>query len=227
MTVDKTEASGVALIMVDKKGENCISVASGANMKLSAKDFAAALKKVGKPTLLLAQLETPITTIAAVAEYAAKNGVPFILNPAPAAKLPSKVFKGISIITPNETETELLTGIKVVDLESAATAAAAFVKKGVKRVVITLGSKGSYVWENGSGQLVKAKKVKAVDTKAAGDVYNGALAVALDEGKSLVEAVTFATAAAAISVTRMGAQASAPYRKEISAKRCASRRKTK
>jgi len=215
VTTDKKEASGVALIMVDAKGENCISVASGANAKLAKADFDRAVKKLGKPSILLAQLETPIPTIAAVAAYAQKNGIPFILNPAPAAKLPAAVYKGVSLITPNETEAELLTGVTVTDEASAEKAAKALRRKGVKQVIITMGSAGSYVFDGKAGVIVPAKKVKAVDTTAAGDVYNGALAVALSEGAALADAVVFATKAAAISVTRMGAQASAPYRKEV------------
>ena len=215
LTTDKKEASGVALIMVDAKGENCISVPSGANAKLAKADFDRAVKKLGKPSILLAQLETPIPTIAAVAAYAQKNGIPFILNPAPAAKLPAAVYKGVTLITPNETEAELLTGVTVTDEASAEKAAKALRRKGVKQVIITMGSAGSYVFDGKAGVIVPAKKVKAVDTTAAGDVYNGALAVALSEGAALADAVVFATNAAAISVTRMGAQASAPYRKEV------------
>ena len=137
------------------------------------------------------------------------------MNPAPAQKLPDALLKKISILTPNETEAELLTGIKVTDDASCSRAADALLRKGVKTVIITLGSRGAYVATSKSKQLVAGFKVKPVDTTAAGDTFNGALAVALAEGKSMNDAVRFANAAGAISVTRMGAQPSAPKRSEI------------
>jgi len=138
-----------------------------------------------------------------------------VLNPAPACALPGELLKCLDLITPNESEAELLTGVKVADEASAARAAQALCAMGVKRVVITLGAKGAFVSAAGEGCVVPAVKVAAVDTTAAGDVFNGALAVALTEGQPLAEAVRFATKAASISVTRMGAQASAPYRTEV------------
>jgi ribokinase len=212
---DASEPSGVALIMVDEKGENCISVASGANGVLSPADLESARGEIEKAGLLLMQLETPVETVLCAAQWAAAKGVPVVLNPAPACALPEALFKCLDLITPNESEAELLTGIKVSDEASARAAAIVLCTKGVKRVVITLGSKGAYVYESGRGTLVPACKVEAVDTTAAGDVFNGALAVALTEGLPLAEAVRFAAKAASISVTRMGAQASAPYRNEI------------
>jgi len=212
---DAEEPSGVALIMVDAKGENCISVASGANGALSPEDIKAARGVIEKAGVLLMQLETPVETVLCAAQWAAAKGVPVVLNPAPACALPDGLLKCLSMITPNETEAELLTGVKVTCETSAARAAKALCAKGVKRVVITLGSKGAFVYSDGQGNLVPAVKVQAVDTTAAGDVFNGALAVALTEDHPLVAAVSFASKAAAISVTRMGAQASAPYRDEI------------
>jgi ribokinase len=161
------------------------------------------------------QLETPLETVQAAAEIAAKAGVRVILNPAPARPLPDSLLKLVSILTPNETEAELLTGIKVTDDTSAAQAADKLLAKGVQAVILTLGARGAFVATKESKQLVPGFKVKAVDTTAAGDVFNGALAVALSEGRSLLEAARFASAAAAISVTRLGAQPSAPMRKEI------------
>lgn len=212
---DADEPSGVALIMVDAKGENCISVASGANGALSAGDIAVARVAIEQAGVLLMQLETPVETVLCAARWAAAKGVPVILNPAPARALPAELFACLSLITPNEGEAELLTGVKVADEASAQAAAAALCAKGVGRVVVTMGSKGAFVYADGQGVLVPAVKVRAVDTTAAGDVFNGALAVALTEGQALAEAVRFAAKAAAISVTRLGAQASAPYRKEI------------
>jgi ribokinase len=161
------------------------------------------------------QLETPLESVQAAADLAAKAGVRVILNPAPAQPLPDKLLQGVSIITPNETEAELLTGIAVTDTASAAAAAAKLRARGVQTVIITLGARGAFVATESGGQLVSGFKVKAVDTTAAGDIFNGALAVALAEGKPLDQAVRFGHAAAAISVTRLGAQPSAPTRREI------------
>ena len=212
---DKTNPSGVALIFVAKDGENSIAVAGGANARLSPVDVKEATAAFAGASILVMQLETPLETVQAAADLAAKNGVPVILNPAPAQPLPDKLLKQVSIITPNETEAELLTGIAVIDDASAAAAAAKLRARGVRTVIITLGARGAFVTTEGGEQLVPGFKVKAVDTTAAGDIFNGALAVALAEGKPLEQAVRFANAAAAISVTRLGAQPSAPTRREI------------
>ncbi len=212
---DPVEPSGVALIMVDHKGENCISVASGANGALSPADITVAQHEIEQASLVLMQLETPLETVLCAAQWAAAKGVPVVLNPAPACALPEELFACLSMITPNESEAQLLTGIKVTDAASAAEAAIALAKKGVKHVVITMGSKGAFLFVDGHGTLVPAFKAEAVDTTAAGDVFNGALAVALSEGCPALEAVRFASKAASISVTRMGAQSSAPYRNDL------------
>lgn len=212
---DPSEPSGVALIMVDGKGENCISVASGANGTLSPADLEAARGEIERAGLVLMQLETPVETVLCAAQWASAKGVPVVLNPAPACALPVELLECLSMITPNESEAQLLTGVRVVDEASALLAAKELCAKGVKQVVITMGSKGAFVFADGQGKMVPAVKVKAVDTTAAGDVFNGALAVALTEDRPLAAAVTFAAQAAALSVTRMGAQASAPYRDEI------------
>jgi ribokinase len=212
---DASEPSGVALIMVDGKGENCIAVASGANGALRPGDIAVARDAIETAGVLLMQLETPVDTVLCAAQWAAAKGVPVILNPAPARPLPAELFASLSLITPNESEAELLTGIPVTDVASAQEAAVTLIAKGVRRVVITLGAKGALVCDGGSCTLIPAFPVQAVDTTAAGDVFNGALAVALTEGQPLTEAVRFAAKAASISVTRMGAQASAPRREEL------------
>jgi ribokinase len=165
--------------------------------------------------MLVMQLETPLETVQAAAQLAAKCGVPVILNPAPARKLPAALLNLVSILTPNESEAELLTGIKVDSEPSAAKAAAKLRTRGVKTVIITLGARGAFVAAGDGELMVRGFKASAVDTTAAGDVFNGALAVALGEGQTLAEAVRFANAAAAISVTRLGAQPSAPTRREI------------
>jgi ribokinase len=212
---DKTNPSGVALIFVAKDGENSIAVAGGANAKLSPADVRKAKAAFADASVLVMQLETPLESVQAAADLAVKDGVRVILNPAPAQPLPDKLLKCVSILTPNETEAELLTGIAVTDTASAAVAAAKLRARGVQTVIITLGARGSFVATESGGQLVSGFKVEAVDTTAAGDIFNGALAVALAEGKPLDQAVRFGHAAAAISVTRLGAQPSAPTRREI------------
>jgi ribokinase len=212
---DAAEPSGVALIMVDAKGENCIAVASGANGALRPGDIAVARAAIEEAGVLLMQLETPVETVLCAAQWAAAKGVPVMLNPAPACALPDALLGCLSLITPNESEAELLTGVKVKDAASAAAAAEALCAKGVRRVIVTLGAKGAFVYADGRGTLVPAVAVEAVDTTAAGDVFNGALAVALTEERPLADSVGFAARAAAVSVTRMGAQASAPYRSEV------------
>jgi ribokinase len=212
---DKTNPSGVALIFVAKDGENSIAVAGGANAKLSPADVRKAKAAFADASVLVMQLETPLESVQAAADLAVKAGVRVILNPAPAQPLPDKLLKCVSILTPNETEAELLTGIAVTDTASAAVAAAKLRARGVQTVIITLGARGSFVATESGGQLVSGFKVEAVDTTAAGDIFNGALAVALAEGKPLDQAVRFGHAAAAISVTRLGAQPSAPTRREI------------
>lgn len=211
----ESAASGVALIMVDGKGENSIAVASGANAELSVEDIVAAEERIRGAQIVLMQLETPMETIAYAARVAAEAGVKVVLNPAPAVPLPKSLYKHLYMITPNETEAELLTGIAVTDIESASAAADVLAERGVEVVIITLGSKGAFVREPSNRYLVPGHKVEAVDTTAAGDTFNGALCVALAEGAKLVDAVDFANKAAAIGVTRRGAQPSIPTRKEI------------
>jgi ribokinase len=215
VTRDQTNPSGVALIFVAKDGENSIAVAGGANAKLSPADVKQAKAAFAGASVLVMQLETPLETVQAAADLAAKAGVRVILNPAPAQPLPDKLLQQVSVLTPNETEAELLTGIAVNDDASAAAAAAKLRARGVQTVIITLGARGAFVATEKGDQLVPGFKVKAMDTTAAGDVFNGALAVALAEGQPLDLAVRFANAAAAISVTQLGAQPSAPTRPEI------------
>ncbi|MGC8638682.1 MAG: ribokinase [Isosphaeraceae bacterium] len=212
---DKSAPSGVALIFVAKDGENSIAVASGANNCLSAAHVRKARRLIASAAAVVLQLETPLATMQAAAEIAAQAGVPVILNPAPARALPDELLRNVTILTPNETEAELLTGIKVEDDSSAGRAALALLARGVQTVIITLGSRGAFVANAQSRSLIEGFPMQAVDTTAAGDVFNGALAVALAEEQPLEQAVRFANAAAAISVTRMGAQPSAPKRKEI------------
>ncbi len=213
LVVDKKNASGTALILVDAKGQNVISVALGANGTLSSKDIKPFMGEITNAAALLMQLETPIETVLCAAQTAHTAGVPVILNPAPARKLPAALLKCVDWLTPNETEAELLTGVKVVDTASATKAAAILKRKGVKHVIITMGKKGCFCGD--CGKIFPGLKVKAVDCVAAGDTFNGAFVVALTEGKSVADAIAFAQKAAAISVTRPGAQDSVPFRNQI------------
>ena len=213
LVVDRKNPSGTALILVDAKGQNVISVALGANGTMSPADVKPRLNDLKDAAALLMQLETPIPTVLAAAKAAKAAGVMVVLNPAPAAKLPKELYPLIDWITPNETEAELLTGVKVKDAKSAQLAVDALKRKGVKNVAITMGAKGVYC--GNCRRLYPAKKVKAVDCVAAGDTFNGAFVVALAEGKSCRDAIAFAQKASAISVTRPGAQSSVPRRREV------------
>lgn len=212
---DSGNPSGVALIAVDEKAENSIVVASGANANLLPSDLIKAEEAIEQADLVLMQLEIPIETVCFVADSAWQKGKKVILNPAPVHSLPTDLLRHLYLITPNETEAEMITGVKITDELSAVEAARVLSEMGVQHVIITLGSKGALIYSDGKAELVPALKVEAVDTTAAGDVFNGALAVALFEGRSLKEAVQFACKASAISVTRVGAQSSVPYRNEV------------
>lgn len=212
---DEDLPSGVALITVDKAGENSIVVASGANASLNTGDITGALDAIASSGILLLQLEIPMPVVEYVVEYAASKGVKVILNPAPAASLSPGLLQKIDILTPNKTEASMIAGISVTNMESAKKAAKLICGQGVKTVVITMGPLGAVICESGKCSLVEARKVETVDTTAAGDVFNGAIAVALSEGKDITQAVKFACDAAAISVTRLGAQSSIPYRNEL------------
>jgi ribokinase len=192
-------------------------VAAGANGTLSAADLADAHQPFVDCALVLMQLEIPLPTVQAAARTAAGLGKRIILNPAPAQAMPDELLQELYLITPNESEAEVLTGIAITDANSLEAAAQALLAKGVQNVVITLGGKGAYLRTSAEAQHLPTVRTQPVDTTAAGDVFNGALAVALAEGAALPTAVAFANQAAAISVTRLGAQASAPYRHELPA----------
>lgn len=215
IVTDHNQPSGVALITIDSKGENTIVVAQGANATLTSEDVQKAEKEFERADIILMQLEIPINTVIHAANLATLHGKRVILNPAPARHLPDDLLSKLFIITPNESETETLLGIKISDMNSVQAAARKLHEKGVANVVITLGAEGAYIYNAEGGRHRTTTKVETVDTTAAGDVFNGALAVAISENKSLDEAVEFANRAASISVTRMGAQASAPYRNAI------------
>lgn len=212
---DSRNPSGVALITVDSHAENCIVVASGANANLMPADLMSAQKAIEEADIVLMQLEIPMETVEYVARVACENNKTVVLNPAPARPLSKELLRNLSIITPNETEAEMISGVKITDMASATEAARVISNMGVDQVIITLGAKGALVYTSGLAEEVASFKVEAVDTTAAGDIFNGALAVAISEERSLKEAVRFAAKAAAISVTRVGAQSSAPYRNEV------------
>jgi ribokinase len=219
---DSRNPSGVALILVDQKGENSIAVASGANAGLAVSHVRQAREAIETAQILLLQLETPLPSVAAAVRIAARCGTRVILNPAPARSLADELLRQVSILTPNESEAQMLTGIRQNGIAAAERAALQLRRRGVPTVIVTLGARGALVASDTGTALVRGFKVKAVDTTAAGDTFNGALAVALTEGQPLEKAVQFANAAAAISVTRVGAQTSAPTRKSIDAflRRC-------
>jgi ribokinase len=214
-SIDPEQPSGVALITVDKSGENEIVVASGSNGTLSPEDFDKAEAELEKSAFVLLQLEIPLVTVGYIARQSVEMRKKVILNPAPATELADELLRNLYLITPNETEAELLTGIKVKDSVTALKAATILHEKGVEKVIITLGAAGAFLLENGNHEMISAPHVEAVDTTAAGDTFNGALAVALSEGKTMHDAIVFANRAASLSVTRMGAQSSVPFRHEI------------
>lgn len=207
--------SGVALITVDKNAENCIVVASGANNDYSEEDIRRCEEAIDECEILLMQLEIPVPAVLEAARIAHEKGKFVVLNPAPAADLPEEIFKYLSLFIPNETELEKYSGIRVSDEEDAKEAATALMAKGVGKIIVTLGSKGSLICDGGTPVVVKAHKVEAVDTTGAGDCYCGALCVALSEGKNLKDAAEFASKASAISVQRPGAQNAMPFRSEM------------
>ncbi|GAB3176456.1 ribokinase [Telluribacter humicola] len=207
--------SGVALITVDDQGENCIVVAPGANGNLQPDEVEAAIDACSPNDIVLLQLEIPLATVEYAIRRSAQRGLRVILNPAPAQRLATDLLSHLYLITPNETEAELLTGIPVTE-ESVGKAARALQDMGVSHVVITLGARGAYILSGEFEGIVEGVAVKAIDSTAAGDCFNGALAVGLAEGVSLRDSVAFACKAAALSVTRLGAQSSMPYRHEVS-----------
>lgn len=207
--------SGVASIFVDANAENVIVVAPGANSELGKAEIDEAKAEIAAADFVLMQLETPMESVEYAADRAFDAGTRIVLNPAPAATLSDTLLSKLWLITPNRTEAQLLSGLPVTTAEEAAAAAEALCAKGVKNVIITLGSKGAYVLSEDFRGIVPANPVKAVDTTAAGDTFNGALCVALSEGRSLHDACRFAAKASAIAVTRMGAQPSIPYRREL------------
>jgi ribokinase len=210
---DDEEASGIALIVVDKAAENIIAVASGANGRLSPADVRAAEPAIKEADGMLLQLEIPLDAVRAAIDLARQYGVRTILNPAPARQLPADVLREVDVLTPNENEAAGLTGD---DLDPARDVLAGLVACEPRTgVVMTRGAAGCEVVSDGKRQPVPGFRVEAVDTTGAGDCFNGALAVALARGSKLVDAARYANAAAALAVTRFGAQTSMPTDEEV------------
>lgn len=209
------QSTGLAMIQVSDGGENSIVISAGANANLSTDRVAQQRTAIELADILLMQLESPLQAVEFAAKIAKKSGTLVVLNPAPAQALSDELLACVDIITPNETEAEILTGVKVENAQTAAQASAVFHQKGIMTVLITLGAKGVYLSEQGrGGEIIRGFHVQAIDTTAAGDTFNGGFVTALLEGKTLSQAIRFAHAAAAISVTRLGAQTAIPYRSE-------------
>ncbi|WP_392340512.1 ribokinase [Moritella marina] len=214
---EKGTPTGIAMIQVAATGENSICISAEANACLTPERLAPHSELIAQADTLLMQLETPIATITQAARIAKQSGTRVVLNPAPAQPLSDELLAVVDLITPNETEAELLTGIKVTDMASAQIAADVLHNKGISEVMITLGSQGVWISKLGAGKQVKGFRVDAVDTTAAGDTFNGGLLAGSQAGLALDDAILFAHAAAAISVTRVGAQTSIPTKMEVDA----------
>ena len=215
VTLTPGTPSGVALITVDAAGNNAIVVAPGANARLSPEDVRQAQPEIASAGAVVAQLEVPLATVQCAAELAHQAGVKFILNPAPAQELSPALLMLVTVLTPNEIEAQILTGVKVVDPESASTAADRLLEAGVKSVIITMGAKGFLLAEGSRREHIDAETVNVVDTTAAGDAFTGSLALGVGQGRSLYDSALFANRAAALSVTRIGAQPSMPTMQEV------------
>lgn len=215
LLIDPTEPTGTALITVDHSGQNEIIVVSGSNMRLRPEDVLRHRAAFAEAAIVLLQLEIPLDTVMQAAALARQNDALVVLNPAPACQLPEELFRMVDYITPNESEASLLTGVPVTDPASAEQAGRALLKRGVQNVIITLGAAGCLLVNPRQTRIFPARRVQAIDTTAAGDAFNGALAYALAEGSTLEGALAFANTVAAYAVTKLGAQSSLPTKKEL------------
>jgi ribokinase len=212
---DDALASGISSIVLNARGESGVTVTPGANSNLSENDLLQAKNSIISADVVLIQLDIPVKTVRFAADLARSSGVRVILNPAPALPVSDELLKSISILTPDASQAEILTGIKITDERSAELAGRILLERGLNRVIITLRSKGAMVIDNGGAEHVPGFKMSSIDTSVVNDVFNGTLAVGLAEGKNFYEAVLFANAAAAISASRSGTLPSIPYRNEI------------
>jgi ribokinase len=212
---DKLMASGISSIVVDAHGESGTTITSGANINLSENDLLNAGYSVSSADIVLLQLDIPIETVRFAADLTGSSGARVILNPSPALPVSDELLKSISILTPDASQAEKLTGINITDERSAELAGRILLERGLNRVIITLRSKGAMVIDNGGAEHVPGFELTSIDTSVVNDVFNGALVVALAEGKNFYEAVLFANAAVAISASRQGTLSSIPYRQEI------------
>lgn len=219
MKVQANAPTGIAMIQVTDQGENSIALSAEANAALTAEAITADLDTIAQADYLLMQLETPMCGIEKAAFHAKASNTQVVLNPAPAASLSNALLAAVDIITPNETEAQSLTGIAVTDSESAQAASNVLHQKGIETVLITMGKQGVWLSDKArkEGRLIPGFVVNAMDTTAAGDTFNGALVTGLIEGQTLDQAIRFAHAAAALSVTQRGAQTSIPSRVDIDA----------
>ena len=208
-------ASGVALITVDKNAENAIVVSPGANFKLAQKDIDNCIDAIKESNVVVIQLETPIDTIKYALEKSKELDKFTILNPAPAVKLGDDIIKNVDLLTPNETELEILSGVSINNEDDILKAAQVMLEKGVKKLIVTLGSKGSLYIDKENKIYKKSYKVDAIDTTAAGDSYTGAIAVSLSQGKNVEDTIDFASRVGALCVTKEGAQTSLPTIEEV------------
>jgi len=213
--IDDSTGTGVALIMVDAAAQNRIVIVPGANGTMSPAQVDSAAPLIGSAELVLLQLEIPLQAVLRVVEHAAQAGTKILLNPAPAQRLPTELLARVDYLIPNETEAALLTGVDVIDAQTAEKAARALQACGARNVLVTLGSRGVLIADAQGARHYMPPRVQAVDTTAAGDTFIGAFAVGLSEGMPLDDAAKFAMRAASLSVTRVGAQTSIPYRSEI------------
>lgn len=214
--VDEELSTGAALILVDENtSENMISVHSGACDNITEKDLNKVKHEILDSEIVLLQLEINKDAIEKTIKWAKEENKFIILNPAPVQEIEEWVYKSVDIITPNEVEASILTGVTINNIDDARKAAEVFISRGVKNVVITLGAKGVYIKNNEIDDYIEAFRVNAVDTTGAGDAFNGGFVAALAEGKNIVEAAKFGSAVAALSVTKMGTAPAMPYREEV------------
>lgn len=213
--IDSTIHSGISIILIDDKGNNMISVAPGANYRLSERDIDSSLEHLKDSMMVGFQLENDLKVVSYGIKKIHELGIPTYLDPAPAQKLPDEIYQYIDIIKPNETEAYTLTGIEVKDFESAEKAGRWFLKRGVKKVIITLGEKGAVLTTADSTKHFPAPKVKAIDTTGAGDIFSGAFFYSLQKGESINEAIEFAVVAASLATTKMGVIESIPSIEEV------------